>query len=131
MKDKLIKLLDNSYAPYSNMHFACIVETKNGNFYEGVNIENASFGATVCAERNAIFNAISHGERKFKALYLMTSSDEICYPCNLCKQVFLEFFDKDVIFNIMTKSGKMEVLGFDKLMTTTFTKEDLVWKAVL
>lgn len=126
MKDKLIKLLDNSYAPYSNMHFACIVETKNGNFYEGVNIENASFGATVCAERNAIFNAISHGERKFKALYLMTSSDEICYPCNLCKQVFLEFFDKDVIFNIMTKSGKMEVLGFDKLMTTTFTKEDLV-----
>ena len=126
MKDKLIKLLDNSYAPYSNMHFACIVETKNGNFYEGVNIENASYGATVCAERNAIFNAVSHGEKEFKALYLMTSSDDICYPCNLCKQVFLEFFDKDVIFNIMTKSGKMEVLTFDKLMVTTFTKEDLV-----
>lgn len=126
MKDKLIKLLDNSYAPYSGMHFACIVETKNGNFYEGVNIENASYGATVCAERNAIFNAVSHGEKEFKTLYLMTSSDEICYPCNLCKQVFLEFFDKDVIFNVMTKSGKMEVLSFDKLMATTFTKEDLV-----
>ena len=126
MKDKLIKLLDNSYAPYSNMHFACIVETKNGNFYEGVNVENASYGATVCAERNAIFNAVSHGEKEFKTLYLMTSSDEICYPCNLCKQVFLEFFDKNVIFNIMTRSGKMEVLTFDKLMTTTFTKEDLV-----
>ena len=126
MKDKLIKLLDNSYAPYSNMHFACIVETKDGNFYEGVNIENASYGATVCAERNAIFNAVSHGEKEFKTVYLMTSSDEICYPCNLCKQVFLEFFDKDVIFNVMTKSGKMEVLTFDKLMNTTFTKEDLV-----
>jgi cytidine deaminase len=126
MKDKLLKLLDNSYAPYSNMHFACIVETKDGNFYEGVNIENTSYGATVCAERNAIFNAVSHGEREFKTLYLMTSSDEICYPCNLCKQVFLEFFDKDVIFNVMTKSGKMEVLTFDKLMNTTFTKEDLV-----
>ena len=126
MKDKLLKLLDNSYAPYSNMHFACIVETKNGNFYEGVNIENASYGATVCAERNAIFNAVSHGEREFKTLYLMTSSDEICYPCTLCKQVFLEFFDQDVIFNVMTKSGKMEVLTFDKLMNTTFTKEDLV-----
>lgn len=125
MKDKLIKLLDNSYAPYSNMHFACIVETKNGNFYEGVNIENASYGATVCAERNAIFNAVSHGEKEFKALYLMTSSDDICYPCNLCKQVFLEFFDRDVIFNIMTRNGKMEVLTFDKLMVTTFTKEDL------
>ncbi len=126
MREKLEKLLDNSYAPYSNMHFACIVETKNGNFYEGVNVENASYGATVCAERNAIFNAVSHGEKEFKTLYLMTSSDEICYPCNLCKQVFLEFFDKDVIFNIMTKSGKMEVLSFNRLMTTTFTKEDIV-----
>ncbi len=126
MREKLEKLLDNSYAPYSNMHFACIVETESGNFYEGVKIENASYGATVCAERNAIFNAVSHGERKFKALYLMTSSDEICYPCNLCKQVFLEFFDKDVIFNVMTKSGKMQVLDFEHLMNTTFTKEDLV-----
>ena len=125
MREKLEKLLDKSYAPYSNMHFACIVETESGNFYEGVNIENASYGATVCAERNGIFNAVSHVERKFKALYLMTSSNEICYPCNLCKQVFLEFFDKDVLFNVMTKSGKMEVLTFDKLMLTTFTKEDL------
>ena len=126
MREKLEKLLDNSYAPYSGLHFACIVETKDGNFYEGVNIENASYGATICAERNAINNAVSHGEKEFKVLYLMTSSDEICYPCNLCKQVFLEFFDKDVIFNIMTKSGKMEVMSFEKVMNTTFTKEDLV-----
>jgi len=126
MKEKLEKLLDNSYAPYSNMHFACIVETKNGNFYEGVNVENASFGGTICAERNAINNAVSHGERKFSALYLMTSSDEICYPCNICKQTFLEFFDNDVVFNIMTKSGKMKVLTYKEIMTTTFTKEDLV-----
>ena len=88
MKEKLIKLLDNCYVPYSKMHFACIVETESGNFYEGVNVENASYGATVCAERNAIFNAVSHGERKFKALYLMTSSDEICYPCNICNRLF-------------------------------------------
>lgn len=126
MKEKLEKLLENSYAPYSGLHFACIVETKNGNFYEGVNVENASYGATICAERNAINNAISHGEKEFKVLYLMTSSDEICYPCNLCKQTFLEFFDKDVLFNIMTKSGKMEVLTYESLMTKVFTKENLV-----
>ena len=126
MREKLEKLLENSYAPYSNMQFACIVETKNGNFYEGVNIENASYGGTICAERNAINNAITHGEREFKALYLMTNSDEICYPCNICKQTFLEFFDNNVIFNIMTKSGKMEVMTFEKVMNTTFTKEDLV-----
>lgn len=126
MKDKLIELLKNSYAPYSNMNFACIVETIDGDFYEGVNIENASYGATICAERNAINNAVSHGKREFKALYLMTSSDELCYPCNLCKQTFLEFFDKNVIFNIMTKNGKMKVMSFEELMKTTFTKEDLV-----
>ena len=126
MREKLEKLLENSYAPYSNMHFACIVETKNGNFYEGVNIENASYGGTICAERTAINNAITHGEREYKALYLMTRSDEICYPCNICKQTFLEFFDNNVIFNIMTKSGKMEVMRFEKVMNTTFTKEDLV-----
>ena len=125
MREKLEKLLENSYAPYSNMHFACIVETKNGNFYEGVNIENASYGATICAERNAINNAISHGECEFKALYLMTSSDEICYPCNLCKQTFLEFFDKNVLFNIMNTKGEMKVLTFEEVLNTHFVKEDL------
>ena len=126
MKEKLESLLDNSYAPYSKMHFACIVETKNGNFYEGVNVENASYGGTICAERNAINNAVSHGEKEFKALYLMTSSDELCYPCNICKQTFLEFFDGNEIFNIMTKSGKMKVLTFNEIMNTTFSKGDLV-----
>lgn len=126
MKERLIKLLDNSYAPYSNMHFACIVETEDGDFYEGVNVENASYGGTICAERNAVNNAVSHGKTKFKAVYLMTSSDNICYPCNICKQTFLEFFDEGVIFNIMTKSGKMEVMTFKELMNTTFTKVDLV-----
>ncbi len=125
MKDKLSELLKNSYAPYSNYHFACIVETKNGNLYEGVNVENASFGATVCAERNAIFNAVSHGEKEFSALYLMSDKDNILYPCNLCKQVMLEFFDKDVIFNIMNKNGDSKVLTFDELMRTTFSRDDM------
>ncbi len=125
MREKLEKLLDNSYAPYSNMHFACIVETKGGNFYEGVNVENASYGGTICAERNAINNAVSHGERDFVALYLMTSAEELCYPCNICKQTFLEFFNDDVIFNIMTKGGKMRVMNYKELMATTFSKEDL------
>lgn len=125
MKDKLSELLKNSYAPYSNYHFACIAETKNGNLYEGVNVENASFGATVCAERNAIFNAVSHGEKEFSALYLMSDKDNILYPCNLCKQVMLEFFDKDVIFNIMNKNGDSKVLTFDELMRTTFSRDDM------
>ena len=125
MKEKLEKLLENSYAPYSNLHFACIVETKKGNFYEGTNVENASFGGCICAERNAINNAVSHGEKEFKALYLMTSNDDLCYPCGICKQTFTEFFDKDVIFNIMTKSGKIRVMNYKDVMTTVFSKEDM------
>ncbi len=125
MKEKLKELIKNSYAPYSNMHFACIVETESGNLYGGVNVENASYGGSICAERNAINNAISNRERKFKSLYLMTDSDKICYPCNICKQTFLEFFDNKVLFNIMTTSGEMKVMTFEEVMNTKFSKEDL------
>lgn len=125
MREKLEKLIKNSYAPYSNMHFACIVETESGNLYNGVNIENASYGGSICAERNAINNAVSNGEMKFKALYLMTDSDDLCYPCNICKQTFLEFFDKNVLFNIMNTSGDMKVMTYEEVMNTTFSKEDI------
>lgn len=125
MKDKLLELIKNSYAPYSGVHFACIVECKNGNFYNGVNIENASFGATVCAERNAINAAISAGEKEFNALYLMTDLNHLAYPCNLCKQTMLEFFDSDVLFNIMNTSGEYKVMTFKEIMNTVFSKGDL------
>ena len=126
MKEKLNELIKNSYAPYSKMHFACIVQTETGNLYNGVNVENASYGGSICAERNAINNAISNGEKKFKALYLMGDSQKLCYPCNICKQTFLEFFDKNVLFNIMTTSGEMKVMTFEEVMNTKFSKEDVI-----
>ena len=125
MKEKLLELIKNSYAPYSKLHFACIVETEDGSLFNGVNIENASFGGTICAERNAINNAISNGHKKFKVLYLMTDNEDICYPCNICKQTFLEFFDDKVLFNFMTTNGKMEVLTYKEVMNKIFSKEDL------
>lgn len=131
MKEKLEKLLNNSYAPYSSVHFACIVETENGNFYSGVNVENASYGGTICAERNAINSAIANGEKNIKVIYLMTDKEDICYPCHICKQTFLEFLDEKVIFNLMTKSGKMEVLTYNEIMNKKFSKEDLKWKVDL
>lgn len=125
MKDKLIELLKNSYAPYSNYHFACIVEGDNGKLYSGVNVENASYGGTICAERNAIMNAVGDGVRKFKALYLMTDKDELLMPCHLCKQTFLEFFDKDVLFNVMNIHGSMKIMTFEEIMNTRFSKEQM------
>ncbi len=125
MKDKLKELIKNSYAPYSGFHFASIVETEDGNFYGGVNVENSSYGGTICAERNAINNAVSNGKTKFKALYLMFDGDHLCFPCHICKQTFTEFFDENVIFNIMNTKGDMKVLSYKDIMNTTFDKEDL------
>ncbi len=131
MKEKLKELIKNSYAPYSNAHFACIVETASGNFYEGVNIENASFGGTICAERNAINSAISHGDKNFKALYLMTDMDHLCMPCHICKQTILEFFDEETLFNIMNTEGENKVYTYKEIMNTVFSKEDLKWEVDL
>ena len=125
MKEKLTELIKNSYAPYSGVHFACIVETKEGKLYEGVNIENASYGGTICAERNAINNAVSHGEREFASLYLMTDANHLCMPCHICKQSILEFFDSSTLFNIMNINGKSKIYTFKEIMNTTFSKEDL------
>jgi len=125
MKERLEQLLKNSYSPYSNMKFACIVEMEDGSFYEGVNVENVSYGGTICAERNAINNAISHGKQNFKALYLMNDSEKIYFPCNICKQSFLEFFNKNVIFNIMNKNGESKVLTFDEVMNKNFSKDEI------
>lgn len=126
MKDELKKLLNNSYAPYSNIKFACIVETENGNFYKGVNIENASFGATICAERNAINNAISNGDKNIKAIYLINNTENFYFPCNLCKQTFLEFLSDDVIFNIMNINLEMKVFTFKEIMNKNFSKEEML-----
>lgn len=97
MKEKLQELLKNSYAPYSNYHVASIVEMKDGNIFMGVNVENMSYGATICAERNAINNAISHGYKKgdFKRIYLMNDKEQEDMPCFICRQTFVEFFDND------------------------------------
>lgn len=79
MKEELIKLLDNSYSPYSKYAVSSIVVMKDGKTFRGVNVENASYGATVCAERIAIFNAISAGYKRydFKEIYVMNATTKI------------------------------------------------------
>ena len=96
MKDKLIKLLDNSYSPYSKYKVAAIVVMKDGKEFSGVNVENVSYGATICAERVAICNAVSAGYKKsdFESIYIINNANDISIPCFICRQVFLEFFDQ-------------------------------------
>lgn len=95
MSDKLFSLLELSYSPYSNFRVSSIVVMKDGSEFSGVNIENASYGASICAERVAILKAVSSGYRQgdFDTLYVMCDSKDIVPSCFLCRQMISEFFD--------------------------------------
>lgn len=90
----LIELLKKSYSPYSNYPVAAYVDTDIG-LIPGVNVENGSLGLTSCAERNAIFNAITNGAKVFKTVYVITKNNgDIGSPCGACRQVVSEFLKK-------------------------------------
>lgn len=88
------KELRNSYSPYSGFKVAAALITKSGKVYTGANIENSSYPATVCAERVALFKAISNGERRFEAIAIVCEKGDFCYPCGICRQVMSEFCDE-------------------------------------
>ena len=127
MKEKLLELLNKSYAPYSNFRVSSIVEMTDGNIFTGVNIENASYGATVCAERVAIFKAVSEGYRKgnFKKLYVMVDSPKISSSCFMCRQVISEFFNNDTEIILYNNLGKYKTYTKKELCPLPFDSEDL------
>lgn len=127
MKDKLLKELDNSYSPYSNFRVSAICKMNDGKEFYGTNIENASYGATICAERVAITSAVAKGYKKgdFKELYVMVDSDKISSCCFLCRQVIIEFFSKEDKIILMNKNGDKKELNVEELCTFPFSCEDL------
>ena len=127
MKEKLLELLNKSYAPYSNFRVSAIIETTDNNIYTGVNIENASYGATVCAERVAIFKAVSEGYRKgdFKRLHVMVDSPKISSCCFMCRQVISEFFNNDTEIILYNNKGEYKTYTKEKLCPLPFDSEDL------
>lgn len=127
MKEELIKLLDKAYAPYSNFKVAALCEMKDGKFIPGVNVENASYGATICAERNAITTAVAMGYKKgdFKNIYVMVSGEKLSMPCFICRQVIQEFFDKDSEIILMGKDGSTESHKVSEACPYPFDESDL------
>lgn len=127
MKDKLLELQKNSYAPYSNFHVSAIVVMNDGVEFRGVNVENASFGAAICAERSAIVSAISAGYKKgdFKELNVMVSSGEVGMPCFICRQVISEFFDKDATVRCFATTGEYKEYTVEEICPYPFGSEDL------
>ena len=127
MEESLKRLLKNSYSPYSGFRVAAIVLMKDGKTFGGVNVENASYGATICAERVAITSAIANGYKKgdFSKLYIMCDSERISTCCFLCRQTLNEFFSKDDEIICYSNDGDKESFLVKDLCPYPFGSSDL------
>jgi cytidine deaminase len=118
----------NAYAPYSGFKVGAALLGKSGKVYLGCNVENAAYTPTNCAERTAVFKAVSEGEREFSAIAIVGGKGEelndLCAPCGVCRQVLAEFVEKD--FRILLGSPeKITVTGLNALLPLSFGKNDL------
>lgn len=106
--DMALKAMENAYAPYSGFKVGAALLCSDKKVYTGCNIENSSYGASNCAERTAIFKAVSEGEREFEKIAIVSSSGDFTFPCGICRQVLSEFmYDKTVVL-FSEKDGIME-----------------------
>jgi len=123
MMDKLIAeakmAREKAYAPYSNFKVGAAVLTSNGKIFSGCNIENSSYGLSICAERVAIFNAVSSGYREFTEIAVVTDSDTPSSPCGACRQVIFEFGD-DIEVIMANLKGDIKIMKIDELLKDGF-----------
>jgi cytidine deaminase len=119
--DKAKEIKENAYAPYSKYRVGAALLTESGKLYTGVNIENASFGATCCAERTAIFKAVSEGEKNIKIIAIASDDSETVFPCGICRQVLSEFGDTDMKIICGKGDESFEVYTLMELLPKAFT----------
>jgi cytidine deaminase len=115
---------EHSYSPYSRFKVGAALKTKNGMVFTGCNIENSSYGLSICAEREAIFKAISAGERDFDTIAIVTDSDKFTTPCGACRQVMWEF-SKDMTIVVANLKGKKKEFKIKELLAHPFGKDTL------
>ncbi len=124
--DELVKTAlqarEMAYAPYSHFPVGAALQTANGTIYAGCNVENASFGLTICAERNAIAHAVAQGARKFTAIAVVTENGVT--PCGACRQVLAEFA-ADMMVIVADTSGHRHVYHLNELLLDAFTPAQL------
>ncbi len=119
LRNKAIEASRKAYSPYSKANVGSAVETSDGTIYLGCNIENASFGGTVCGERVAIWKAVSEGHKKIKRIYVYTEPG--WPPCGMCLQVMTEFADGNLEITIGDKTGNETTKKLNELLTNAFT----------
>ena len=115
---KAYEAMKNSYAPYSKFDVGAVALCGE-KIYTGCNIENASFGATICAERCAIFKAVSDGYTKIDKIVIVCSTHDFAYPCGMCRQVMTEFMDEDGII-VVTNDKEIREYKLSDLMPESF-----------
>jgi len=116
-----------AYAPYSNFRVGAAIRTKSGKVYTGCNIENSSYGLTICAERTAIFKAISEGEKEFTAIAVASDDKDFCPPCGACRQVLMDLAPS-IDFIMIDKSGDQKVVALKELFPIPFGPDHLLKK---
>jgi cytidine deaminase len=117
-----------AYTPYSNFKVGAAIELKDGSFIHGANIENASFGLSNCAERSAIFSAMSQGidPKEFKSLTVIANHKHPVSPCGACRQVMYELLPDDCIITLANLEGSTKKMTKDELLPYGFKFEDTV-----
>jgi cytidine deaminase len=117
--EKAKKVREIAYAPFSNFKVGAAVETDEGEIFTGCNVESASYGLTVCAERVAIWKAVSEGKKKFKQIAVVADTEELTPPCGVCRQIIWEFCgDVPVIFANL--KGDVETVQMKELLPRAF-----------
>ena len=125
--EKAKSVLPNSYSKYSNFKVAAALKLKNGEIITGVNVENASFGLSNCAERSALFTAYSKGVKKEDIIEILitTEQDDFISPCGACRQVMSELMPKNALVHLTNNKGDSKTLLNKDLLPHAFSEDDL------
>lgn len=113
-----VEVQENAYAPYSNFKVGAALLAKDGTVYKGVNVENLSYGGTVCAERGAFLRAIAEGQREFEAIAVSGNGGE-AWPCGICRQ-FMSEFGKDLIVITGSSADDLTEVRLEDLFPRAF-----------
>lgn len=125
LRQKAVEMKAMAYVPYSRFRVGAALECEDGTVFTGCNIENAAYSPTNCAERTAVFKAVSEGHRKFKRIAIAADTEDFTAPCGVCRQVMAEFSpDMDVI--LVNRRGETRTLNLRQLLPCLFDSNMLL-----
>lgn len=120
MREKAIASLDHSYSPYSHFPVASCLRAEDDSLYCGCNVENASYGLTLCAERSAVANLICAGKKRIKEIVIVAPTEKLCKPCGACRQVLVEFADAKTKVHLFNLNGDSATFMLEELLPMSF-----------